>query len=155
MTSQPSRPTPVITDLTRPFWDAAKDGRLAIQRCGDCGYYNHPPKELCDSCLSADLRFEDVSGLGRVWSWTVMHQKSVAGFEDSVPYLTALVELDEQPMLLLVTTLPGATPGNFQIGDRVRVIFEPLPDGSHLPQFALESTLSPSPRAERGGEASP
>lgn len=44
----------------------------------------------------------DVCGLGMVWSFTVMHQQSVAGFEASVPYLTALVELDEQAMLLLL-----------------------------------------------------
>ena len=78
-----------------------------IQRCADCRYYNHPPKAACDQCLSTNLVFEDVSGNGSVWSYTVMHQKSVAGFEDAVPYLTALIELDEQPMLLLVTNLPA------------------------------------------------
>ena len=135
MTTQPSRAVPEVTDLTRPFWDAAKQGRLVIQRCGDCRYYNHPPKEACDNCLSTGLAFEDVSGRGSVWSWTVMHQKSVAGFEDAVPYLTALIELDEQPMLLLVTNLPGAVLATLKIGDRVLVTFEPLSDGLHLPQF--------------------
>ena len=149
MTAQPSRATPAITDLTRPFWDAAKQGRLVIQRCGDCRYYNHPPKEACDNCLSTGLAFEHVSGRGRVWSWTVMHQKSVAGFDDAVPYLTALVELEEQPMLLLVTNRPGATLGAFSIGDPVHVIFED--NGVFvLPQFVLEDTNSPSPRKERG-----
>ena len=83
MTAEPERALPAITDLTRPFWDAANEGRLAIQRCQACGYYNHPPKPLCDRCLSDDLAFEDVSGDGTVWSFTVMHQKSIAGFEDS------------------------------------------------------------------------
>jgi len=139
MTAQPSRAVPAVTDLTRPFWDAAREGRLVIQRCADCRYYNHPPKEACDNCLSTSLAFEDVSGRGSVWSWTVMHQKSVAGFEDTVPYLTALVELDEQPMLLLVTNLPGATPDAFSIGDRVHVTFEDMGDGLLLPQFELEA----------------
>ena len=157
MTTLPSRATPAITDLTRPFWDAAKDGRLAIQRCAACRYYNHPPKAACDNCLSTDLAFEDVSGLGAVWSWTVMHRKSVAGFEDAVPYLTALVELDEQPMLLLVTNLPGAAPGDFAIGDPVHVTFEDLGDNLFLPQFVLTNTGSPSPRKKRGqgGEVTP
>ena len=137
MTTEPSRARPAITDLTRPFWDAAKDRRLAIQRCAGCRYYNHPPKAACDRCLSTNLAFEDVSGSGSVWSYTVMHQKSVAGFEDAVPYLTALIELDEQPMLLLVTNLPGAAPGEFAIGDRVHVTFEAIGDGLLLPQFAL------------------
>ncbi len=79
----PSRATPLVTDLTQPFWDATKQGRLAIQRCGDCDYYNHPPKAACDQCQSLNLSYVDVSGRGTVWSFTVMHQKSVAGFEES------------------------------------------------------------------------
>jgi uncharacterized OB-fold protein len=144
----PSRAVPTITDL--PFWEAAAAGRLAIQRCQACGYYNHPPRIACDACLSTNLTFEDVSGRGAVWSFTVMHQKSVAGFEDAVPYLTALVELDEQPLLLLVTNLPGADPATLTIGDRVHVIFEPPnPLSSQgegtggevtLPQFVLDMT---------------
>jgi hypothetical protein len=122
----PSRASPAVTDLSRPFWDAARQGRLVIQRCASCRHYNHPPRTACDACLSTDLAFEAVSGRGAVCSFTVMHQKSVAGFEDAVPYLTALVELDEQPLLLLVTNLPGADPASVRIGDRVHVIFEPL-----------------------------
>ena len=135
MTAEPSRAVPAVTDLTRPFWDAAKEGRLAIQRCQACGYFNHPPRPLCDRCLSDSLSFEDVSGGGAVWSFTVMHQKSVAGFEESVPYLTALVELDEQPMLLLPTNLPSVASRDVKIGERVRVTFLPLDAESVLPQF--------------------
>ena len=157
MTTQPSRAIPAITNLTQPFWDAAKQGRLVIQRCADCRYYNHPPKDACDQCLSTHLAFEDVSGQGNVWSWTVMHQKSVASFEDAVPYLTALVELEEQPMLLLVTNLPGATPGTLAIGDRVHVTFEDLDEGLQLPQFVLENADNPlSSQGEgAGGEVHP
>jgi uncharacterized OB-fold protein len=135
VTAEPSRAKPAVTELTQPFWDAAKDQRLAIQRCGECGYYNHPPKPLCDRCLSDKLAFADVSGNGTVWSFTVMHQKSVAGFEESVPYVTALVELDEQPMLLLATNLPGVAAEDVSIGTRVSVTFEPLGDDISLPQF--------------------
>jgi hypothetical protein len=86
-----------------------------------------------------------------------MHQKSVAGFEDAVPYLTALIELDEQPLLLLVTNLPGANPDTLHIGDRVHVTFEPQGDGLMLPQFVLEDTRLPfssqaSPEPSRRGE---
>jgi uncharacterized OB-fold protein len=135
VTTEPARATPAVTELTQPFWDAAQQGRLAIQRCRDCGHYNHPPRPLCDRCLSDKLAFEDVSGRGAIWSYTVMHQKSVAGFEESVPYLTALIELDEQPMLLLPSNLPGAD--NVSIGRRVQVRFEALSDEFALPQFVL------------------
>lgn len=77
----PDRATPLVTDLTRPFWDAANEGVLAIQRCTDCRSFNHPPRLACDRCLSDELAFEPVSGLGTVWSFTVTHQKSVAGLD--------------------------------------------------------------------------
>jgi hypothetical protein len=91
-----------------------------------------------------------------------MHQKSVAGFEEAVPYLTALVELDEQPMLLMVTNLPGVAPEDVSIGLRVKVTFEALEDGNMLPQFVPAMTvgatlavapedLSPSPSTRPGG----
>jgi len=133
--TEPDRALPAVTDLTRPFWEAANEGRLAIQRCRACGYYNHPPKPLCDRCQSGYLRFEDVSGEGAVWSFTVMHQKSIAGFQDSVPYVTALVELDEQEHLLLVTNLPGIDATDVKVGTRVRVTFQRLSDDVALPQF--------------------
>jgi uncharacterized OB-fold protein len=138
----PRRPLPVVNDVTRPFWDAAASGRLEVQRCSSCQYYNHPPREACARCLSSDLAFEPVSGRGRIWSFSVMHQKSVAGFEEAVPYVTALVELEEQPMLLFVTNLPGVELAAIRIGLPVTVTFEPLAEGISLPQFvpAIEET---------------
>ena len=140
MTTEPDRALPAVTDLTRPFWEAANEGRLAIQGCQACGYYNHPPRPLCDRCQSGDLRFEDVSGDGTVWSFTVMHQKSIAGFQDSVPYVTALVELVEQKHLLLVTNLPGVSAENVKVGMRVKVSFERLSDEIALPQFVAAAS---------------
>jgi uncharacterized OB-fold protein len=144
MTAEPERALPAITELTRPFWEAANAGRLAVQRCSACGYYNHPPRPLCDRCQSGALSFEDVSGNGMVWSFSVMHQKSIAGFQESVPYVTALVELDEQPLLLMVTNLPGVEASDVAVGQRVRVTFQRLTDEIALPQFVANTSPSPS-----------
>ena len=70
---------------------------MVIQRCGSCGYYNHPPRRFCDACLGQDLRFEPVSGRGVVYTFTVMHQHDVAGFEEDAPFINIVVELAEQP----------------------------------------------------------
>src|SRR5262245_6262679 len=134
--SQPVRPLPVVDDLTRPFWEAARNGHLAIQRCSDCGYYNHPPRRECDRCLSWSLAFEEVSGKGTVWTFTVNYQPTMPGFE--LPHLVALIELDEQAMLLLPSDMPGLAPEDVRIGQRVSVRFEPLNDEISLPQFVLE-----------------
>ena len=128
------RPVPAPDDLTKPFWEATAEHRLEIQHCSACGHYNHPPKRLCDKCTSPDLGFVPVSGHGQVYSYTVMRQTSIAGFEDKVPYTTLLVELEEQPQLLLVSTVPGDGVG-IAIGQRTELWWETIDEGFVLPQF--------------------
>ncbi len=134
MTDTLSKPLPLPDDLTRPFWDAARERRLEIQRCSACGYYNHPPRPLCDSCGLEDLAFEPVSGRGSIYSYTVMRQRNVKGFENDVPYVNVIVELDEQPMLFMITYMPGSESDRVRIGQRVQVVYEER-DGVVLPQF--------------------
>ena len=134
MTDTPPKPLPMPDDLTRPFWDAARERRLEIQRCRACGYYNHPPRPLCDACGSEDLEFEPVSGRGTIYSYTIMRQRNVKGFEDDVPYVNVIVELGEQPMLFMITYMPGSKADKVRIGQRVQVVYEER-NGVILPQF--------------------
>jgi uncharacterized OB-fold protein len=131
------KPLPAIDDLTRPFWHAAALHRLVIQHCQECNYFNHPPRPLCDACLSQHLEFVPVSGRGTVYSYTVMHQPNIAGFEKEVPYINVLVELDEQPRLFMVSYLPISEREKIRIGGRVEVTFEKIDDEVTLPQFRL------------------
>lgn len=135
MTSRREKPLPAADDLSQPFWEAAKQQQLVIQRCRECGYFNHPPRPACDACQSPQLHFEPVSGRGTIYSFTVMHQPNVAGFEDQIPYLNILVELDEQPRLFMVATVPAVAEGKIQIGGRVEVYFEEVSADVTLPQF--------------------
>lgn len=133
----PTKPTPRPSALTEPFWDAAREQRLVVQRCQACQYYNHPPRPVCDNCSSDQLEFEPVSGRGTVYSYSLMHQKTIAGFGDEVPYLVVVVELEEQPGLFMLTNLPGARVEDVQIGQPVEVTFQPFADDVILPQFRL------------------
>jgi uncharacterized OB-fold protein len=131
------KPTPIPDDVTRPFWDAAKERRLVVQRCGACGYYNHPPRTVCDACLSQELSFQQVSGRGRVHTFTVMHQRDVPGFESEAPFISIVAELEEQPMLLMVSNLPMSERERVSIGAPVMVEFEDRGNGVVVPQFRL------------------
>lgn len=138
MTTSPPRPVvPAPDDLTQPFWDGAAEGKLMSQRCQDCGFYSHPPRIMCTKCHSVDQRWEQVSGRGRVYTWSVMRMQSIQGFEEKVPYTTVLVELEEQPKLLYLSHLPGED-NNLEIGQPVEVYFEKL-EGSDftLPYFRV------------------
>lgn len=135
MAARGEKPVPVADDLSQPFWDAAKERRLVAQRCAECGYYNHPPRLVCDRCSSQRLEFAPVSGRGTIYSFTAMHQPSVAGFEGEVPYINIVVELEEQPMLFMVSNLPYAELGKVRIGGRVEVWFEERGPDLMLAQF--------------------
>ena len=137
MTQLKGKPLPAPDELSQPFWDATRQHKLLVQRCQDCGYFNHPPRPACDACQSQQLQFEPVSGRGTVYSFTVMHQPYIAGFEDQIPYVNIFVELDEQPLLFMVSNLPGSERDKVRIGGRVEAYFEDVDAEVTLPQFRL------------------
>ena len=137
MSEAKAKPVPAPDELSKPFWDAPREHRLCVQRCAECGYYNHPPRPFCDACLSRRLAFEPVSGRGKIYTFTVMHQRDVAGFENEVPFINIVVELEEQPMLLMVSNLPIAERDRVRIDAPVEVSFEDRGGGSIIPQFRL------------------
>jgi uncharacterized protein len=93
----------------------------------------------CPSCRSRTLAFEDASGLGTILQQVVVHQTKIPAFEAATPYVAATIELDEQPGLNVVANVLGVELEQVRIGDRVRVVFERLADGTMLPQFTLVS----------------
>lgn len=137
MSDRKPKPLPAPDELTRPYWEAAKQHQLVIQRCHNCGYFNHPPRTACDACQSQQLGFAPVSGKGSIYSFSVMHQQNIAGFEEQTPYLNIVVELDEQPRLFMVANLPGSERDKIKIGGRVEVYFEKIDEEISLPQFRV------------------
>ena len=137
MSDAREKPRPLIDDLTRPFWDAATEYRLVIQRCQDCRHFNHPPRPVCQACHSETLTFEQVSGRGTIYSFSVMYQPNVAGFGDELPYLNILIELEEQPQLFLVSYLPEAQREQVRVGGEVEVYFADVDAELTLPKFRL------------------
>jgi uncharacterized OB-fold protein len=134
------RPIPEPRALTAPFWNAARSQRLEIQRCRDCGTYHHPPIPQCQTCQSTNLGWTQVSGRGKIYGYTVMHQPLVSGFEEAIPYTCVAVELDEQAGLLLVTNLLGGSSADPAVGRIVEVEFEEIDGGFRLPQFRMVPT---------------
>ena len=114
-------PVPQITDDNGAFWTGGRDGELLITRCADCGYYVHPPSPRCPKCLSSAVAPEAVSGRGSVYSFTINRQAWVPDLE--VPFVIAMVELDEQPGLRLMTNIVDCPTEEVEIGMPVEVAF--------------------------------
>jgi uncharacterized protein len=114
-------PVPQVGDDNRDFWTGGRDGELRIVRCNGCGYYIHPPSPRCPRCLSDDVKPSAVSGLGRLYTYTVNHRAWSPGVQ--VPYVIAIVQLDEQSDLRLMTNIVGCEPDQVVIGMPVCVEF--------------------------------
>ena len=134
------RPVPEPDGLTAFYWEGARQGSLVIQRCADCGHYLHPPDVACPRCLSADLVPTPVSGRGRVYTCTVARQAFDPAFASQVPYVLALVELEEQAGLRILTNVVGLAPEQVVPDLAVEVTFEDRGDW-RLPQFRLVEAL--------------
>jgi uncharacterized OB-fold protein len=118
----PFRVLPRLTDLNRHFWTGGAQGRLLFLRCGPCGTWVHPPAPVCPACLSRDVAPAAVSGRATVASFTLNHQPWVPAPDH--PYAIAIVEIEEQPGLRLMTNVVHCPPESVRIGMPVRVVFE-------------------------------
>ena len=129
----PPRPAPVPDFETQPYWDAAARGELMLQRCAACGTYRHYPRALCPECAAAEHEWMRVSGRGSIFSFTVVRRAPSPAFADRIPYVVALIALEEGPHLL--SHIVGLAPDAVRIGIPVLVEFEEIGDAMKLPVF--------------------
>ena len=142
MSSQmPGLPPPRLTSLSAPYWRAAADRRLLIQRCGECGTHRHPPAPACYVCGSLTIGWDQVAGAGRVHSFVWTHRPVVSAFENLGVYNVAVVELDGtvgEPVRIL-SRINDIDHDDLVVGLAVRVDFDPIDDEIALPVFVKEA----------------
>jgi uncharacterized OB-fold protein len=127
------RLVPAVTPLTEPYWAGARRGELLIQRCSACGHLWHPPLPRCPECHGASLSWIPVSGRGHVYTYTVVYHATHVAMQDRLPYISALIQLEEGPRVL--TNLVHCLEEDVKVDMPVRVVFEPLTEEISLPQF--------------------
>jgi uncharacterized OB-fold protein len=126
---------PQPTPISAPFWQAAREGRLVVQRCEDCGHRQLYPRSLCTACGEQRLGWHECSGRGRVKTFTVIRRAVSAAYEPDVPYVVALIELEEGPTLM--SNVVGCVPEAVGIGAPVRVRFDAWTPEATVPVFVL------------------
>lgn len=150
MTVPVPRPAGVSTPATVPYWQAAAQGRLQVQTCGRCGHVQHYPRTLCSTCWSEDLQLVDAAGTGTVLTYTVVHQPGHPAWRDQVPFVLALVELDEGPRM--ISNIVDVPVGHVTVGASVHLT--PAPPSKSGPPI-LVFTLSDAAPAAAGSRTEP
>jgi hypothetical protein len=126
------RPAPVPDADSAPYWAAAHDGRLVVQRCERCGAHQLYPRDRCLACRGP-VAWVEASGRGTVYSFTVIRQNYARPFRDWIPYVVALVDLEEGPRLM--TNIVGCAPEDVHVGQAVRATFEAVSDDAGIALF--------------------
>lgn len=144
-TALPQHLRPPANGSAGAFFRAAAHGELRLPRCRDCAAYAWPPTRRCRACGSDAIDWVRASGRGVVHTFTVVRQSPEPYFQAKVPYVVAMIDLDEGPRLL--STLANCAVESVQIGMHVIVAFVEAADGLALPVFTAVDPASGSTRA--------
>jgi uncharacterized OB-fold protein len=130
------RPAPVPDADSAPYWQALHDGKLLVQRCQDCQEAQLYPRDRCLACRGP-VAWEEASGRGTVYSFTVIRQNYVRPFRDLIPYVVGLIELEEGPRIM--SNVTGCDPDDVQVGMAVRATFEVVSDDAGIALFVPDT----------------
>jgi uncharacterized OB-fold protein len=133
MSDVPTRPRPIHTPESEPFWQSAREHRLQIQKCSPCGRFIHYPRTLCPTCFGDDLVWEPVSGNGVVLTWSVSHRAQHPSFKALVPFPIVVADMAEG--FRMVANVHGIGIDELRPGLPVRVYYQDLEEDFTLPVF--------------------
>ena len=130
-----SMPSPMADAITLPWWEAAAEHRLVVQRCTACGHTRLPPAPVCSECRSEDSDWKEVPGRGEVYTYTTVHRPIAAGQE--LPFIIAVIALEDSGGLRMISNLVDVEPGGLSVGAAVEVVWEDMSPDLAVPRFRL------------------
>jgi uncharacterized OB-fold protein len=128
-----SMPAPMADAITLPFWQAAAEHRLVVQRCTSCGHTRLPPAPVCPECRSWDSDWKEVPGRAEVYTYTVVHRPIAAG--QRLPYVVAVVSLEDSGGVRMISNLVDVDPQQVEIGLPVELVWEDMSADLAIPRF--------------------
>jgi uncharacterized OB-fold protein len=126
-------PSPLADAITLPWWEGAAEHRLLAQRCTACGRTRLPPAPVCAGCRSDASDWQELSGRGEVYTYTIVHRPIAAG--QPLPTLIAVIALEGSGGLRMISNLVDVDPDEVAIGMPVEVVWEDMSDQLAIPRF--------------------
>jgi uncharacterized protein len=137
MAAGASKPIPAPTLETAPYWEGCRQHELRIQQCTACGHCQFFPRIYCARCLSENVEWVKACGRAEVLSFTIVRRPVSPAFAAEVPYVVALVGLEEGPHMM--TNIVGCPPEHVTIGMAVEVTFEDWTESISIAKFRPHS----------------
>jgi hypothetical protein len=111
---------------TAEFWAGAARHELRVPHCDRCGRACWYPEDRCRFCTGTAFSWKTMSGRGTVFSWVVVTHAFLPQFADLVPFVPALVALDEDPAVRIATRLVDVDPDDVDFDLPVLATFRPI-----------------------------
>lgn len=132
--NKPSRPIPrPIEPVNKGFWDECQGGVLHFQKCDGCNKFRHLPRNMCAYCGSPEWKWSPSTGKGKLYSWTIAHMPMHPAFVADVPYVAAVIEMEEG--VRLVSWLRSVVLEDICLDMPVKLMYERITDDFQLPCF--------------------
>jgi uncharacterized OB-fold protein len=128
-----TKPLPEPTPTTQPFWDAAREHRLLIQRSKSTGKHVFYPRSVSPYGPDDELEWVEASGKGTVYSYTVARRPTGPQWANDGPYVIAIVKLEEGAHM--TTNIVGCAPESVRIGMPVAAVFDDVTPEVTLVKF--------------------
>ena len=104
-------------------------------RCADCGSTYFYPRPICPACFSRNTTWVQSSGRGTVYAFSIVHRPPTPAFQEQVPYVAALVELEGGARIPTNLVEVEPDPARIRVGMAVEVVFEEVSETIALPKF--------------------
>jgi len=124
-------PTPDLE--TQPFWDGCREGKFLVRHCKACDEDHFYPRPFCPKCWSDDVEWKQASGRATLYTYSIVHQNDLPPYNESVPYVAAVVDLEEGPRVM--TNIEGVPFEDLRVGMQVVVDFKAISDDVTIPVF--------------------
>lgn len=126
-------PPPLADTTTLPWWQAAAEHRLTVQRCAACDHMQLPPTPVCSECRSTELDLKQISGRGEIYTYTLVHRPLAAG--QTLPFVIAVILLEEAGGVRMISNIVDVEPDDLAIGMAVELVWEDMSDELTIPRF--------------------
>ena len=135
MTQAYKTPIPSPQGESDQYWQKAKEGELWLRKCNACGEAYFYPRDISPCCFSRDTTWIKASGKATLFTYGIVERAPHPGFVEDVPFVTAIVELEEGPNMPTNIVMEDPTPEKLQVGMPLEVVFEEITDTISLPKF--------------------
>jgi uncharacterized OB-fold protein len=127
------KPMPKPSKWSRPFWEAAKQHKLVLKRCKDCGHIDHPPYLYCTNCLSDNSEWIEAKGKAKLYAYAINEYMVPFPFWDDMPYVVAMVDLPEG--VRMISNIIECPHDQLKNGMDLEVVFDDVSAEFTLPKW--------------------